>query len=396
MKNLSTVAYWGSSLRRWYHAQGVLVEWLIAGSLLLLVITLAHGSAVRANWSVLHWEDALFFEHVRDLLDKPWQCFTHPSLWPGLYRPITTNCYYTLGGIFFDHQIEFYHAINLLVYGLNALLLYGLARHVLAMPHALLAMALFASRSAHAEVVTNTVEFQILAATAFALLALLLFIHALQRQQWSLLAVVYAALILLFLSKEAAVATIALLPLYVWLFFRAIRWRYLLIAMGMVAGTVLLFLAALYSFVEGESTGFGFAATPATVLQNIATYFWSFSNWFAHDEQNLILPDRLAAMGASTAGQALFLLWLGLLLVLAIWKQRIGHAGRLVAFGGLCFLLMIAPYTILVDRLFMRYGYASHAGLALAAAALVAWSVAALRRIWRSRVHRRMASIKSS
>ena len=44
---------------------------------------------------------------------------------------------------------------------------------------------------------------------------------------------------------------------------------------------------------------------------------------------------------------------------------------RLVAFGFAWFLIVTAPYAIFADRLFMRYGYLGHAGLALCVGGLV-------------------------
>ena len=166
-------------------------ELLFVGSLLFVALLFAHSDDLRRDWSSLHWEDQRFFDHDRTTIHALRDCFVQPALWPGLYRPLTTNCYYYVGGWLFGHQIEVYHAINVLLYGLNALLLYGFVRHLVARPYALLAALLFVSRAAHVEVITNTVEFQVLLATFFALTALYLFAVALRQKRPWLVGVVY-------------------------------------------------------------------------------------------------------------------------------------------------------------------------------------------------------------
>lgn len=365
-------------LSRWHS----ILEWSLACSLLLLVLTIAHGAHIQTNWSQRHWEDQLFVAHVDQQIPSLRACLTGPSLWPGLYRPLTTNCYYFLGSRLFAHQIEWYHAINVLLYGINALLLYWLVRQLLSFPFALLAMAVFASRSAHVEVITNTVEFQILAATCFALVALILFIQALRYNRRRLLFSVYFWLLLAILSKEATVAVAAMLPFYGWLSFRPLRRFYLVVACIGVAGTGI-FWTLLRYVTAYQPTGFTFTREPALVWRNISAHFWSFVNRLVRVEDEWIMSQSVEAMATSVVGQAVVLFFLVAILILLAVNHAISDLGRSAAMGGIVFFIAVLPYSFFDDRLFMRYGYFAHAGLSLTVAALTAWAAALLRNLWR-------------
>jgi hypothetical protein len=61
------------------------------------------------------------------------------------------------------------------------------------------------------------------------------------------------------------------------------------------------------------------------------------------------------------------------LLVAARWRPHlVGPSARVAAFGLLWFFAGTAPFVVLADRLFMRYSYFGHAGLAIAAGAAAA------------------------
>jgi hypothetical protein len=356
------------------------IELLLITLVLSSALWTVHGARIQQHWSQLHWEDQLFFEHDRRTIHTWRDCWTQPALWPGLYRPLTTNCYYFVGGQLFQHRIEVYHAVNVTVHALNALLLYGLVRSLLTPLFALVAMALFASRHAHAEVLTNTAEFQVLAATAFALAALLLFVMGLPRRDWRLLPLIYLLLLLALVSKEAKLAVIPLLPLYVWLFVRPLRLAYLWVSVAGAVGAVGFLLATQQAVVDYQPTGFTYTAAPALILRNLTAHFWSFANYLAWDASDPVFPTPLRAVTESLVGQWILLAGVGGLLILLLYHARLPHVGRVLLFGALLFLLAALPYCFFTDRLFMRYGYFSHTGLAVATASALAWSVAPLRR----------------
>ncbi len=368
-------------------------EWLCVGSVLFVALALVHYDDLQRHWSSYHWEDQLFFEHNRAMIHSVRDCFVQPALWPGLYRPLTTNCYYYLGGWLFAHQIELYHTINVGLYYANALLVYWLVRTLLARAYALLAALLFASRAAHVEVITNTVEFQILAATFFTLLALVIWAAALrQPTHWRFL-VAYLLLFCALLSKEASATAVLLLPLYAWFFAPAWRWSYLVGPLLVGAGWLALFTTALRLVNHDQATGFYFTVTPTLVLRNMTAHLWSFANWLAADPTNPVMPVRVEAMANGAGGQALLLLLVVVTVAVVVFKAYVPQQVWAVALGGAFFLVAILPYSFFEDRLFMRYGYTSHVGLTLATTALVALALSGIKAFWtRIALSQRLAS----
>lgn len=363
-------------------------ELVFVCSVLFVVIAIVHYDRIQQNWSTVHWEDPLFFEHNRQTIHTLADCLTRPALWPGLYRPLTTNCYYYVGGRLFAHQIEIYHAINVGLYALNALLFYGFVRTLTARAYALLAVLLFASRAAHGEVIANTAEFQVLAATAFTLLALLCF-AVLAPKRHGLLFVAYPCLLLALLSKEASVAGVLMVPLYAWLFVRPWRWSYLLGPLAISAGWLAFVTKHLGTTAAVRSTGFHFTNAPPSIIRNMTAHLWSFTNQVASHETEVIMPPAVQTMAESMAGQSLLLLLVGVTLTLLVLKPRVSRTVHLFTLGSGFFCLAILPYSFFADRLFMRYGYASHSGLALATAALLVLGVDGVKVLWTKVVVRR-------
>lgn len=356
-------------------------EFLLIGLLLSLIITVVHGERIQQNWSQYHWEDQLFFDHGHSFIHSLDHCFTRPALWPGLYRPLTTNCYYLLGGWLFDHQIEIYHAINIALYLLNGLLFYRLVCYLLAPLYALLAAGLWVSRHAHAELITNSAEFQVLAATSFALAALALFAHAVGRHQPLATMLVYGFMILALLSKEASVAVAAILPIHRWLFTHPFRWPYLIGPLVVAGGWLLAFLTVLRGISNHQATGFHYTVDPGMALYSMAIHFWSFFNLLTPRQGDVVLPAPVQAMAAAPSGQAIVLLIILVTALLLVARRHLTQEGRVLTLGHTFFLLGVLPYSFFTDRFFLRYGYFCHLGLALATAALAAWWVAYLSRL---------------
>lgn len=357
-------------------------EWLGVCSVLFVALALVHSDDLHQNWSRYHWEDQLFFDHNHTMIHSVRDCFVQPALWPGLYRPLTTNCYYYLGGWLFAQQIEIYHAINVGLYYGNALLVYWLVRALLARLYALLAALLFISRTAHVEVITNTVEFQILAATFFTLLALVTWAAALRQPTGRRFLVAYFLFFCALLSKEASATAVILLPLYAWFFASAWRWSYLVSPLLVGAGWLTLFATVQRLVNHDQATGFHFTITPALVLRNITAHLASFANWLAADPTNLVMPARVEAVANAAGGQALLLLLVVVTTALVVGKEHVPHLGWVFAWGGAFFLLAILPYSFFEDRLFMRYGYTSHIGLALVITAVMALALAGIKSFW--------------
>jgi len=347
---------------------------LVVGALLVLAtMGAAQGPAFLEALHRRHWEDRRFFVHNQRNIATVGQCFTRPSTWPGLYRPLTTNCYYLLGRTLWSNRIEVYHAINLGVFAANALVLLWLCLDWMPAPWAWLAGALFASRLAHRQLVCNSVEFQSLASVLFALLGLKLFLAGRRDDRRGLEWLALAAFVLALLSKEAAVAWAAILALHGWLFDRpsAAR-RYLPPVLTAVAWALLLALFIRPRVTPGP-TGFGYDVS-AAVVERYTAYLAVFLNPLClGTPAETDMAPAVLRLAASRAAQVAFCvtlvaeaaaLWRGR------WRQAGGDAWRLTAFGYGWFLAAAAPYVILQDRLFMRYAYFPHAGLAVGLGAL--------------------------
>lgn len=340
----------------------------------------AHGPATARNLPRHHWEDWRFFRHARTQLDSVADCFTRPSAWPGLYRPLSTNCYYYLGRRLFGNRVRPYHLVNAAVYLANGVLLFAVARLLLPFPLALLAPALWVSRVAHRQVLLYTSEFQALSSTFLCLLALALALPprvappASRRWTWrepAALAAFAAAL----LSKESSVALPAIVTAAAWLFGGA-RWRRELPWWALAVAWAVLF-ALVFRGVSGYApTGFNYDLSPRVATRH-AAYALMMSNAIVLPVDDWTVPPRIPALAARPLVVLSLALAAAAVLALLAWTRRMGGAeaarpARAMALGLAWFVAGTAPFAIFEDRLFLRYAYFGSAGLALLLAALPA------------------------
>jgi hypothetical protein len=330
----------------------------------------AHGPRVVHNLPRHHWEDLRFFRHSRTQIHSLADCFVRPSAWPGLYRPLSTNVYYFLGRKVFGNDVTPYHVVSAVVFVANGLLLFLVARELLPGAWALAPPVLFVSRFAHVQVATYGSEFQALSSTFFSLVSIDLFLLARRRGGVGLDGLSVLAFALGLLCKEIAVSVAAIVVLYGLLYDRRGSWpRYLAhpaVAALWAAGFVLVFRrSAVY-----EPTGFGYDIS-AGILPRYVAYLLVFSDLLVGRTVDLAFPERVEAMAWSLFAVCALLLLLGLETAAILAARRLGPALRAAAFGFGWFLLGMAPFVILRDRLFMRYTYFGHAGLAIAVAALL-------------------------
>ncbi len=349
----------------------------------LAAVVVAQGPAFRESLHHRQWEDRRFFVQSQRNISTIGECFTRPSAWPGLYRPLTTNCYYLLGRNLWKNRIEVYHAINLTFFAANGLLLLWLCLDWMPPPWAWLAGALFVSRLAHHQLVANAVEFQALASAFFTLLALKLFLAGRKSDRRALEALALPVFALALLSKESAVVWPAILGLHGWLFDRPSAARRYLPPVLVAAASALLLALVIWPRVTPEPTGFAYDLS-AAVVGRYAAYLLVFLNPLCSGlPRDTDMPPAVLRLALSRAVQGAFCV-LVLAVGAAAWRGRrrppAGNAGRLAVFGLGWYLLAAAPFVILDDRLFMRYSYFPHAGLAVALPAL-AWSLA--QRFWR-------------
>ena len=340
-----------------------------------------HGAAVADNFHRHHWEDRRFIRHTHAHVHGVVDCFTHAGVWPGLYRPLTTNCYYLAGSVGWRNRVEVYHLVNLAVYLAIGLLVFSVVRRVVNETLALFAAALWASRLAQWQTLLYTSEFQ-------GLFAMLLSLVALDRalaarlsapgqgsSGWRTEGLGLAAFALALLSKESAVALPAIVSAATWLYAPR-AWRRDLLWWGTAAAWALLFAVALRGLSGTADTGYVYDVSPAIVRRYVG-YLLMFPNGAVDPSDVWGVPrtlPELAALPAVMAPAVAAAVALLLLLALAsrLPEGGAGRGTRAMALGGVWFLAGNAPFVVLSDRLFLRYSLFGNAGLALTLAALPA------------------------
>lgn len=341
----------------------------------MLAFSLVHGGRARDNLPVAHWEDISFMRHNASNVDSIKDCFTERPLWPGLYRPLTTNLYYYVGRVVFGNRIEVYHAINVGLYLANALLLYVICLKLLPGWWALIPPVLFASRYSHVEVVLNTCEIQTLLSVFFTLLALVLFMSARRggsryRYMFSL-----AAYCLALFSKETAIVFPAVLVAYGLLYDERRAWPQYIPPVVLTCAYVVLYVFVLRGVTDHEPTGFAYGFGAPHLLTNYAAYGLTFVNLLTYRLQNLAMVGSVPHLAATTVARMLLaatavacaVYYLSVLIYKKGWTTRMQAA----AFGFAFYLITLSPYVILESRLFMRYAYIGHAGVAITAGAIL-------------------------
>ena len=339
-----------------------------------------HGERFARQLSRPHWEDFRFFRHNRANVHSLGECFTSPPAWPGLYRPLSTSCYYYLGRQLFDNRVEAYHVVNAAVFVANAVLLFVVAGTVLPGRWPLVATLVFATRVAHGPLLVTTSEAQALFSSFFALGSLACALPkggGGRRRRWAAAALFLAAL----LCKE----TVLILPVIVMahrrLFAPEERLRVPVSLLGAAAVWATLFATARLH--DGAPTGFEYDVSVAAVPR-LAAYLLSFANALSAGPAQVEMPEAVMRWAFSP-------LAIGVTATLvAATAETLRRAPRLhsspalraAAFGSCWFVAGALPFLFFADRLFMRYGYFAHAGLAIAAAAAAeaAWRAV---RAWR-------------
>lgn len=344
---------------------------IAAGVVIILAIFFTHGSLIRQNFSEQHWEDELFFEHNEEHIESIADCFTRPSLWPGLYRPLTTNCYYYAVDKWFDNRIEIYHVVNVVLVGLNSLLLFFIASHFLPGYWAVIPAGIFASRYAHVEVVANTVEFQSLLSVFFSFLSLQFFILGRVRNRTGFEVLSGLFFVLALLSKETAIIVPLLILAYGWFFDSRRAWRHYLAPFIIAIAWTVLFSLVFRAISDFKPTGFTYTTSIFTILFNYTAHMADFSNLLTRPLDSVVMTEKTLRFAGGTGSRAIFLLLAAAAALVAALHPRLAFKKadslRSFTFGFLFFLIATAPFVLFEDRLFMRYSYFGHAGLALAA-----------------------------
>lgn len=317
----------------------------------------------------------MFIAHNQQNISSLADCFTVHPLWFDVYRPLTTNLYYYLGRLWFDSDVRIFHAVNVAFFLINALLLFWISRKLMPGWWAVAAPILWVTRIAHTEVLTNSCEFQILLATFFSLLSLGLFLQArTSNRSWMLVASV-AAFALALLSKEVAIVIAGILIAFGLLYDRRRAWRRYVWHAGVAGLWALLYFGVYKQITSGDPSGFVFSWSPGNLSTYLTAYFLLFSDWLLYPLKSVVMDPSVAILAAHWSVRIAVLVLLAAALVYAVLWRRLDRRHRdwmrPVAFGLLFFVCAAAPHLILDGRLFMRYSYLPHAGLAIAGAALL-------------------------
>jgi hypothetical protein len=356
----------------------------VGALVVVAAFALAHGPHVVRNLEKWHWEDGRHFHHNRQQVHSIADCFLVPSAWAGgaeaTYRPLSANLYYFAGRVLFGNRIEAFHALDALAHAANGVLLFLLCRSLLPGALALLPPVLFVTRQAHAQDFVYTSNFDTLSYSGLTLLALLLFVIARRRERPRLEAAAMACFVLALLCKEAAVVWPAILTAYGWLFDRARAWGRYAAAWVVTAVWVAGYRQMIRILYPGGTPGFGFDLTPRGVLGRFAAYLLSFLNGLVPridpEKAGWAIPPHLTAIAARGPMVALMaglvVIEIVLLVAARTHPDLVGPSARVTALGLFWFFAGTAPFVVLADRLFMRYSYFGHAGLALAVGGLAA------------------------
>ncbi|MGD1048899.1 MAG: hypothetical protein ABR899_09155 [Candidatus Krumholzibacteriaceae bacterium] len=349
-----------------------------AAAALLVIATafvVVHGPRVGANFHETQWEDAQFLRHYETAIQSLPDCFTRMSVFQGLYRPLTTNLYYFAGEKLFGGRIEVYHAISVVVYLANGFLLYLICLNLLPGLWAYGPPIIFVSRFSNVEILRNSVEFQSLLSTFFVLLALKLFIESRARGRWLFGLLSMAAFGLALFSRETAAVFPALLVVYGWLLDRQFSvWRYLvaILAACLLIG---LFALAFLSVVNHTKAPLTYDVSFSNIVRNYSAYLLAFMNILTYRLQSVLMVpaiyDLSSALWMRTALTVLFGACAVFFVIQRRLRGRYADSARVFAFGLLLFAIVTAPYVVLHERLFMRYGYFGCAGLAISSGILL-------------------------
>ena len=324
----------------------------LPGLALLLLVALAYWPALFAGFV---WDDNTFIVGDRQVssLGGLWDIWFNPSVMAEFhYWPVIYSSFWLEHKLWGFEPMGF-HATNLLLHGVNSLLVWRLLTRMQA-PGAWLVAAIFAVHPVHVEAVAWVIARKDLLATFFCLLAF----GAWMRYRAAPRRGRYLALLLLYaaggLSKSIALTLPALLLLWAW-------WQTGRILRRDLAQTAPLFLlgAAIAAFDLNLFTAqavheFEYTFAERLVIAGKSLWFYA---------GKLLWPHPLAFMYPHwDTDPARLANWLGLAaalaLALGLWlaRQRIGR-GALA--GALFFAMTLAPVLGFADFGYMKFSFAA-------------------------------------
>lgn len=349
------------------------VRLAVPAGLIVLLVFLAYLPALRAGFI---WDDDCYVTNnplltAPDGLRRIW--FSTDS--PSQYFPLTYTVFRVERSWWGLHPAG-YHAVNILLHAINAVLV-GLLLKRLLVPGAWLAAALFALHPVHVESVAWITELKSVLSLFFILLALgcwIEFIGEKSNRIWYGLALGFYALALL--SKTTACTLPAALLLVLWLKAKPIGWRRMVqvapfLAMGLGMGLLTVWWERFHQGVQGKSFSMGWLERLLVASHALWFYagklFWPVQLTFSY--------PRWAIDPAKPSAYVWLVLGIGSGAVIFFTRRFVG---RSVEVAALFYVATLSPllgfimlytfrYTFVADH----YQYVASIGLmALAAAGI--------------------------
>ena len=202
----------------------------------------------------------------------------------------------------------------------------------------------------------------------------------------------YACFVLALLSKESSVTMAAVLVVYGWLFDEEWEWRPYLVTVALAVGWARWYFFQFRGAEDYRIVEFTYSFSPPDVIGNYISHAVDFFGFLTGRTESLHLPtgDNIGAIAGSVFAQIAFGALALACLVLIVLRRRRDAGGdyrvALIAFGAAFFLLSMFPYVIVEGRLFTRYSYIGHAGIAV----IIGTSVSLVERTrWFARLQRK-------
>jgi Flp pilus assembly protein TadD len=349
---------------------------VLLGLLLAMSIIVTYLPALRGGFI---WDDDDYVTHnamltAPDGLSQIWFSMHRQSQYfPLVYT--TLRLERALWGL----NPQGYHAVNLLLHAINALLLWQLLRRLL-VPGAWLAAAIFALHPVQVESVAWITELKNTQSTLFYLLALCAWVRFAEKPavpRWSFYWLTLLLHAFALFSKTTACTLPAALLLILWWRGEAIGWRRILqvmpfLLMGVVMGLVSVWWEEhLGNYAPEAGVGFGFVEKVLIATRAVWFYagkaFWPANLTFSYPRWEINTRAPLQYLGLLGCVVFALLLW---------WRRH--TLGRGVTAGMVFFVAALSPllgfiplYTFRYSFVADHYQYLACTGLIIPFAALI-------------------------
>ena len=351
-------------------------DWL-RGVVLAAVIFIAYLPALRGGFI---WDDDVYVTQntmltAPDGLSRIWFS-THLQ---SQYVPLVFTTFR------FEHKLwgvnpPGYHAVNVLLHAINALLLWQLLRR-LVVPGAWLAAAIFALHPVQVESVAWITELKNVQSTLFYLLALLAWLKFAEKPaeaRWSFYWLALLCHACALFSKTTACTLPAALLLVLWWLGEAIAWRRMLqvlpfLLVGMTMGLVSVWWEGhLGNYVAESGVRFGFVERVLIATRAVWFYgmkvFWPVNLTFSYPRWEIDARAPWQYLGIAGC----------VVVALLLWRWRRQAFGRGVIAGVVFFVAALSPllgffplYTFCYSFVADHYQYLACTGLIIPLAALI-------------------------